>query len=735
MPGWNWRVFSASLLTTLGAGLLMLRSERVETATAKPWWLAGAAAVAVGGPFWVDWVHKRVVAKELATAVAELLPADSPAGLLRADRHIVPFTGRANEFDKLRDWCRDRKPGVRLLVGPGGVGKTRLALHLGEYLRSAGWSVTVVGAGREAEAFTILRDATRRSSIFLIVDYAETRTGLVDLLRSVAASAAHVRVLLIARRAGDWWLQLRSDVPAVQDLVDPDPPMELPARVDSAVSPTELIRIAVRSFAEELGVPVPTGIVATPPADEVPVLALQAAALLAVLQSRERRAPVEPLLADIGVLAELLRHERRFWVHSAEQAGLGLDLVVLQRAVAVACLFGARSESDGAEVLRRVPDLRDDESRRRRVARWLAQLYPSGAAGYWGLLQPELVAETHVIEQLTECPELVMADLSELRDEQARQMLRVLSMGTAHQPVGVEQLENVLRADIERLVYPALEVAKVTGGALGAALARVLSDAPVTLETLRTIEEAIPYPTTALAETAVVVTSRILDMLSPDAPDAERARWYLQLGVVLAQAGRADEALRPIEIAVEYYRTLAGTDRLRYLPDLARVLHRLGNRYAEQGRHVDALPDTEQAIEYYRELVAHNPDDYRADLAGSLSTLGLCLDELGRHTEARAPLNEAVQCYWELVETDDRYRRNLVRASLNLRRSESRVPLDIGILETAVEHNRTLVETDRDSHLPELARSLCDLGKGYAEQDGHEQGRPAPRKRSTITAP
>lgn len=43
--------------------------------------------------------------------------------------------------------------------------------------------------------------------------------------------------------------------------------------------------------------------------------------------------------------------------------------------------------------------------------------------------------------------------------------------GRRRQPAGVALLEQVLRADIERLVFPALEVAKVTGGALGVALA------------------------------------------------------------------------------------------------------------------------------------------------------------------------------------------------------------------------------------------------------------------------
>lgn len=261
---------------------------------------------------------------------------------------------------------------------------------------------------------------------------------------------------------------------------------------------------------------------------------------------------------------------------------------------------------------------------------------PALSQRFWllGVLQPELVAETHVIEQLTECPELVMAELSELRIEQKRRMLRVLSMGAVHHPAGREQLEKMLCAHIESLVCLALEVAEVTGGAMDTALARVLSDAPVTLETLRTIEKAIPYPTTALVKTAVVVTRRILHMLPADAHDAERARWHLRLGVVLAQAGHADEALRHLEIAVERYRTLVGTDRPRYLPDLAYSLHKLGILHAEQGRHADALPYLEEAVGYYREL--DNPGRYRADLAAALSNLGLCLAELGRPPSARA---------------------------------------------------------------------------------------------------
>ena len=37
-----------------------------------------------------------------------------------------------------------------------------------------------------------------------VVDYAETRIGLGGLLRAVAADRGSVRVLLLARSAGEW---------------------------------------------------------------------------------------------------------------------------------------------------------------------------------------------------------------------------------------------------------------------------------------------------------------------------------------------------------------------------------------------------------------------------------------------------------------------------------------------------------------------------------------------------
>ncbi|MFD0656111.1 hypothetical protein [Thermocatellispora tengchongensis] len=56
--------------------------------------------------------------------------------------------------------------------------------------------------------------------MLLVVDYAETRTGLAALLQQVAADTGRrVRVLLLARSAGEWWQRLGGES-AAQDLAE-----------------------------------------------------------------------------------------------------------------------------------------------------------------------------------------------------------------------------------------------------------------------------------------------------------------------------------------------------------------------------------------------------------------------------------------------------------------------------------------------------------------------------------
>ena len=383
------------------------------------------------------------------------------------------------------------------------------------------------------------------------------------------------------------------------------------------------------------------------PAEAVPVLVLHAAALLAVLDARDHPgAGPARVVADERLLARLLGRETAFWLASAAAAGLsgagGIDSVTAGQVVAVACLFAAADDSDAGRLLRRVPGLAGTpEGTVLRIARWLRHTYPAGLPGpqaasarWWGSLQPDLLAERHVVTELADSPAFAAACLRDLTAVQAAGALTVLARACAHRPQAPALIAAALRADLPGLGVPAVNVAVQTSGPVGPILADVAGSCDATLEALVRIEEAIPYPTTALARADMVLTARINSMLPAGTSKADLARWRDSLGIMFSQLGRPADALPATQEAVTIRRELAAANPDRYRPDLAASLSNLGVWFSELGRPADALPATEEAVTIRRELAAANPDRYRPDLAGSLSNLGVRFSELGRPADA-----------------------------------------------------------------------------------------------------
>jgi predicted ATPase len=105
------------------------------------------------------------------------LSEPGPAALLRPDRQVVGFIVRP-ELGRLREWCDDAEQAqVLLLTGAGGVGKTRLALQLAGEREALGWMCKIVRPDEEADAVPAVR-AVSSGPVLLVVDYAETRSGL-----------------------------------------------------------------------------------------------------------------------------------------------------------------------------------------------------------------------------------------------------------------------------------------------------------------------------------------------------------------------------------------------------------------------------------------------------------------------------------------------------------------------------------------------------------------------------
>lgn len=474
----------------VGLGVLAVGGATAVAAAlagASKWWaLPAAGAGGVAGAFAPSLVsavlerqqRRAEISAELGRAsdpLRRLSGESSPATLLRPDRGVVAFRGRERELAELRAWCAGDARPVRLLVGAGGIGKTRLVRRLAAELAGQGWECRFVRQGREAQIVDLALEATS-APVLLVVDYAESATGLARMLEAVirAPGGARLRVLLVARGIGEWWERIESS--AFQLRAALAPPLALEPDLGDGAAPQDVVRDALRDFGAALDI-------APPPRFEIvlnqvspPVLVLHAAALVALLGARGTAGEAVRVVVEMGVLNELLRHEAVYWHRSAPTAGLAeLDATTRRRLVALACVTHAPDEAGTASLLTAVPDLRDSpEAVRRKTARWLRQLYDPGAPPSWfGSLQPDLLAERHVVDQFTACPELADACVADMTDEQARRPLAVLARAMEHHKDAAAVAERLVTRH-PALVAAAIEVALGIGEHLAGLLTRVL---------------------------------------------------------------------------------------------------------------------------------------------------------------------------------------------------------------------------------------------------------------------
>jgi len=127
---------------------------------------------------------------------------------------------KRREQGTLLQWARQgRNTRIRLLAGPGGVGKSRLAAEVAEALRAEGWTAGFI---RPNDPIVV---PLRRAGLFLVVDYPEEHPDEVrTLLREVASRELRdvpLRLLVLSRQGGDRWFDLvekracrRADGPA-----------------------------------------------------------------------------------------------------------------------------------------------------------------------------------------------------------------------------------------------------------------------------------------------------------------------------------------------------------------------------------------------------------------------------------------------------------------------------------------------------------------------------------------
>ncbi|MFC8797235.1 tetratricopeptide repeat protein, partial [Promicromonospora sp. NPDC057138] len=606
-------------------------------------------------------------ARRIELARRQAYVPTGPASLLSPARRIVPFLGRDGDLADMVDWCETtngRHPSdvrYRLITAAGGVGKSRLAEELKNALASlplnAGprWQSFAVGRDQEAGFVTHAREAYPGQPLLVVVDSADARPDLRNLLDDALDIGGTIRVLMLARTAGVWWSELTEvagDLGALlapawagSDLADVDVPAQ------------ELLDAAARAFAEALDLPAPA--VGVTGDGSARALDLTAASLVAILrQDGPRAGATRQIVSFADVLDELLRHEASHWHTTARAAGLGTSLTGPMRKLLLAsvALLGADDQAQATEQAARVmecftgqvpsTDLPDTG----RVAFWLKTTYPPTDLDRWAApLQPDRLAE-----------HLVVATLRHPHDGTARRHKTALleNLTTAQ---AVSAMTVLTRA----VTDPARHDHHATIRDLADHLTTHL---PADDTTLDSVAAAIPYPSTRMAPTRLLLAKRRLD-LARSHPEDENAlaATLSNLGIVLSELGRPQDALPPIAEAVSLRRSLAEANPDRYERYLAHSLTVLGIGLSELGRPQDALPPIEEALAAYRRLAGANPDRYEPDLARSLTGLGIGLSELGRLQDALPPTQEALAAYRRLAGANpDRYEPDLARSLTNL---------------------------------------------------------------------
>ena len=628
----------------------------------------------------------------------------SPTDLLQAKYELVDYIDVAGTRAALRDWCGDatRATAGRLVHGPGGLGKTRLMISVAARLRALGWTAGFLERAHDP-AEPLLRQRWQAleqvlahgddAGLLLVLDYAEARADEVlriteRLCQRAPGDTRPVRLVLLARAAGEWWERLFDESPEVQRIfrgAGAAPDVCALPQLSSGRQRTELFEASLRAFGPLLaaqGYAPP----AAPPEPEhlrridagagyTRPLAVQMEALLWL-------AAATPPAGDTSV-ASLLRRvlgmERQHW---GKIRGAVADAALrdIARAVAqVTAVQGVPTEDATARLL--MADGFYQGQRTARVAidpvlRDLAHLYgrPDGSIGQ---LEPDLIGEHHVATVAD--TELVDACLAWIATEAAAQQARprrdivlVLQRATAPEHGdkatrrAIAMLDHLVARHLQTLAPDMVAVMVDTPGALAARLD--LQVDRLDGASLAAVDAALPLQSLSLMDLSLHVAQRRLDLARAQmdlvdaagrgaAPDVRESSLREvgarvgQLGIRLSSLGRREEALAASQEAVEIRRRLAQTRPDAFLPDLAASLNNLGIRLSNLGRREEALAASQEAVEIYRRLAQTRPDAFLPDLATSISVMSDVLAALDRNAAAAQAAQEALELLAPFVES------------------------------------------------------------------------------------
>ncbi|MFO0874943.1 MAG: tetratricopeptide repeat protein [Phycisphaerales bacterium] len=640
----------------------------------------------------------------------------NPGTLLNARYGVVGFIDelRDDELARLDAWCDGAaSTDVWLLHGDGGTGKTRLLIELARRRRErrpraadrrnwiAGFlpehlPIAEACPATGSDEIELLIDSPQPTLV--VVDSAESRGNLRQLLERVAKRArraderarhgeevAPLRVVLLARNAGDWWTSLTGR-DELKDLLSAREPRALrPLPRDGPVR-QRTFELALRDFRahDESGRSTPAAAprsatdATTAPIELGDVrfgrpLYVHMAAL-----ARLRGLPVD---ADT-LLDTIVEHEQQMWLahfrdEHRDRSNRREDAFKAKAARTVAAIVlrgGVPDESTARALNARVGGPSHET-----FVQFLRDLYSGRTtrpgdrgderrADFIAGLEPDLLGEALTARTLRAASPA--AYLEAVFDGAGIDAIahgftvlgRIALRGEAR---AQEWMRQLLDADLPGRALAALLATKTLAGETAfSPTADLLTEAIMArgtpaLAASLTDELPLALDSVALNRLAVWVSEQLVHAVASPTTDPERrlrADRLRVLGLRLGRVRRLEDGLAATQQAVEAYRELV-RDREppeELLADLAMSLNNLGMSLGHLGRHDEARVALEEAVDLFRELASKAPAPIRPGLPMSLANLGQVLKELGRLQDALRPAREAVELFDALAETQPR---------------------------------------------------------------------------------
>jgi glycosyltransferase involved in cell wall biosynthesis len=631
--------------------------------------------------------------------------------LLRPEEACVPFHGSMRQLlDEVLTWAMatDGLPAeLQFRVGPAGSGKTRLMLEVCRELRQRGWEAGFLASNLQQNLEKAFKDLlANKPKILVVVDYAETRRReVVNVVREAfTASKEHrVRIVLLARDAGEWWDRLATDYPTLEPFLTGRAvrgPYRLP-EVSIAEQGREIVfREALQAFARRLNKDSSSIL---PPALSTPhfasVLFIHLAAMASLSGERPETAT--------SLLEATLRRERRYWHEAARAQGLPDSLAdgVDQAVGMITLCSGVKDTTEARRVLQSTPRLRGASPHEvDQVLTVLRNFYP--LAGGVDALRPDILGERLISQELAKDDTLLEIALGRRADEtMSRSALTVLNRLARQSRSDVIWLQRGLQDHLTLRADTAITVAIESGDPIGKVLAEVLEQASNS-ETWKLGEEPrckMPLETVALRECALVLAQLRVRRLEDKGKLNTRkhknnlADAYLDLGNRLAALGENQKSLAAYTKALSTFQDLSKSDSKR-LRDVSGCLSNISTQLSELDRDTEALQRQQESVKTAKNLVALHQENL------SYEILALALNGLSMHLRQNAKLEEAHQSAKEASEI---YHTLEKRKPIQYQQEIARVVANIA---------KTSWELGRDEEALCYAQEMCKIWQELAEK-------------------